>query len=187
MVNYSKWDKIEDDGEGDVPDIYNRTADFAKRVDHHKASMQLIVTQLRQAWPPLSEEQTAHLLDFVQAQHRGVFTDNTKRAAEIVAFFEARKAPSTRPLHALALFARQSEADADEPMQAQAKRVRCRWPWLQHGFPCAHATECRGRSSTSQCVHSTPSLHAPPPVAPAACLTKCYASRRGRCAAACLR
>ena len=61
---------------------------------------------------------------FVQAQHRGVFADNTKRATEIVAFIEARSAPSTRPLHALALFARRGEAEvADAPSRAQAKRV----------------------------------------------------------------
>ena len=85
MVNYSKWDTIEDEDEAVAVD---RTADFVKRAEHHKASMQLIATQLRQAWPTLSGEQTAHLLDFVQAQHRGVFADNTKRATEIVAFIE---------------------------------------------------------------------------------------------------
>jgi len=121
MVNYSKWDTIGDEDEAVAVD---RTADFVKRAEHHKASMQLIATQLRQAWPTLSGEQTAHLLDFVQAQHRGVFADNTKRATEIVAFIEARSAPSTRPLHALALFARRGEAEvADAPSRAQAKRV----------------------------------------------------------------
>ena len=73
MVDYSKWDTIEDEDEAVAVD---RTADFVKRAEHHKASMQLIATQLRSAWP-LSGEQTAHLLDFVQAQHRGIFADNT--------------------------------------------------------------------------------------------------------------
>ena len=182
MVNYSKWDSIVDEDE--VPD---RTADFEKRVDHHKASMQLIASQLKQAWPPLSQEQTGHLLDFVQAQHRGVFADNTKRAAEIVAFVEGRLAPSTRPLHALALFARRTEVDADEPARAQAKRVRWRRAWMRHGCPRAHVSSLRDRYSTSPCVRSTLSPHAPPPAVPDACTTRCCVSRRGRRAAARLR
>lgn len=125
MVNYSKWDNIKDDDD-DVAAPRNPNANLAVRQDHHKQSLQLIAGQLREAWPPLTDEQTAHLLQFVTTQHRGIHPDNIKRATEIVGFVEAKQAPSPKPLHALALLVRQRAAEATDDAttsEEQARRV----------------------------------------------------------------
>lgn len=121
-VDYSRFDSIDDEDETPDPQ-----ANYSQKLHNHAASMQLIADWLKRAWPPLSDEQVAHILAFVAAQHRGIHPDNTKRATEIVAFIEARQAPSTKPLHALALLARQTYVKADE-QKAQAQRVRHPWP-----------------------------------------------------------
>lgn len=125
MVNYSKWDNIDDEDDVAAPPDPG-SASLARRQDHHKQSLQLIAGQLKEAWPLLTDEQTAHLLQFVTTQHRGICPDNIKRATEIVGFVEAKQAPSAKPLHALALLVRQCATDAagDAVMSdEQARRV----------------------------------------------------------------
>ena len=119
MVDYSKWDNLDvDDDDAVAPP--DPTANLAARQDHHKQSLQLIAGQLREAWPPLTDEQTAHLLQFVTTQHRGIHPNNIKRATEIVGFVEAKQAPSAKPLHALALLVRQRATEATDGISTSA-------------------------------------------------------------------
>ena len=39
MVDYSRWDNIDDDEDDEVPDL---RADYTRKAAHHQASMQLI-------------------------------------------------------------------------------------------------------------------------------------------------
>lgn len=180
MVDYSRWDNIDDDEDDEVP---NLRADYTRKAAHHQASMQLIAEQLKQVWV-LTEEQTAHLLDFLAVQHRGVYEDNLRRATEIVAFIEARQAPSTRPLHALAYRASQTAKESDDQQQvSQAKKVCLLVQPAAAVARCPQTSECTcacGRFSTLPWAHSTRWPPARPPVALAACSTRCTGSRRGR-------
>jgi hypothetical protein len=138
MVDYSKWELIEDD-EDETPQRPTATSAPARasarpapsleeRQANHDQSMALIAEWVAEADPRLSSDERTRLMHFLKVQHKGVHPDNVVRHLEITAFMERAEVDGQEPasLHALLALAhlckRRSE-DADRDVAAQGNRV----------------------------------------------------------------
>ena len=134
MVDYSKWDLIEDDdvpepGEGlptkELPK-HGQPA-YVDRKAHHDESMQLIASWTKEAYPRQTEDELQLLMRFISVQHKGIHPNNIMRHREIVAFLKSCEKKGKKPeLHALlglAKLAQKRLSDSDENIKGQAGRI----------------------------------------------------------------
>uniref|UniRef100_A0A7S0L7X0 Uncharacterized protein n=1 Tax=Coccolithus braarudii TaxID=221442 RepID=A0A7S0L7X0_9EUKA len=116
MVDYSRWDKLDDD-EADATEVY------AARLSSHNESMSVIASWLKEANPDLPDEQVTGMLRFIATQHRGTQKNNVPRAQEIIALQKSRPLPPMLPL--LHLFDRARELSTeDAPAEERPKATR---------------------------------------------------------------
>ena len=136
MVDYSRWDSIEDEDEvrtqavpSPAPPLSSKSPPpaYVDRTAHHQESLKLIAGWIREAEPGLKDDELTQVMKFITVQHRGIHSDNIVRYREIIGWCEAAEAEGTMPsLHtllALGAYARAKFDDPDKEVAGKGERV----------------------------------------------------------------
>ena len=134
MVDYSRWDSIEDEDEvrtqavpSPAPPLSSKSPPpaYVDRTAHHQESLKLIAGWIREAEPGLSDDELTQVMKFITVQHRGIHSDNIVRYREIIGWCEAAEAEGTMPsLHTLLALGAYARARFDDPDKGGGRKRR---------------------------------------------------------------